>query len=115
MECAHTTDYWRRGTTAMNDDFNFKTCEFERKLDLDEIKAKLESWSEMPGNYTALGDRGGRYTPESWGFPTVYFPIDGMTVEVVTKDCDLADVDDYLCNLAQLLECKIFTEYLEYS
>jgi hypothetical protein len=115
MECAHTTDFWRRGTTAMNDDFNFKTCEFERKLDLDEIKAKLESWSEMPGNYTALGDRGGRYTPESWGFPTVYFPTDGMTVEVVTKDCDLADVDDFLCNLAQLLECKIFTEYLEYS
>ena len=99
----------------MHDDFSFKICEFERKLALDEIQAKLESWSEMPGNYTPLGDRGGRYTPESWGAPTVYFPTGGKTLEVVTKDCDLADVDDFLCNLAQLLECKILTEHLEYS
>ena len=115
MGCWHTKDYWRKGTTAMYDDFSYKICEFERKLDLNEIKAKLESWSEMPGNYTALGDRGGRYTPESWGLPTVYFPTDGMTLEVVTKDCDLADVDDFLCDLAQLLECKILSEYIEYS
>lgn len=99
----------------MHDDFNFKVCEFEKRLALDEIKAKLESWSEMPGNYTPLGARGARYTPDSWGFPTVYFVNDGITLEVVTKDCDLADVDDYLCSLAQLLGCKILTEYLEYS
>jgi len=99
----------------MHDDFTYKICEFEKKMDLDEIKAKLESWSEIPGNYTPLGDRGARYTPESWGFPTVYFPTDGTTLEVVTKDCDIADVDDFLCNLAQLLECKILTEYIEYS
>lgn len=99
----------------MHDDFNFKVCEFEKQLALDEIKAKLESWSEMPGNYTPLGARGARYTPDSWGFPTVYFVNDGITLEVVTKDCDLADVDDYLCSLAQLLGCKILTKYLEYS
>jgi len=99
----------------MYDDFNYKICEFEKKLPLEEIKSRLESWSKVPGTYTALGDRGGRYTPDAWGLPTVYFAPDGVTLEVVTKDCDLADVDDYLCNLAQLLECKIFTEHLEYS
>ena len=99
----------------MYDDFNYKICEFEKQLDLADIQAKLESWSEIPGNYTALGDRGARYTPESWGFATVYFPTDGKSLEVVTKDCDLADVDDFLCSLAQLLKCKILTEYIEYS
>jgi hypothetical protein len=99
----------------MYDDFNYKICEFEKKQLLETIKSKLESWSEVPGTYTPLGDRGARYTPDSWGLPTVYFADDGITLEVVTKDCDLADVDDYLCNLAQLLGCKILTEHLEYS
>jgi hypothetical protein len=99
----------------MYDDFSYKICEFEREMVLDEIKAKLESWSDMPGTYTHLGDRGARYSPDNWGFPTVYFATDKKTLEVVTKDCDLADVEDYLCSLAQLLECKIFTEHLEYS
>jgi len=99
----------------MYDDFSFKICEFEKIMVLDEIRAKLESWDEMPGNFTPLGDRGARYTPDNWGFPTVYFANDGRTLEVVTKDCDMADVDDYLCSLAQHLECKILTEHLEYS
>jgi hypothetical protein len=99
----------------MYDDFSYKICEFEKKMVLDEIKAKLESWSETPGTFTALGDRGARFSPDSWSLPTVYFAIDGKTLEVVTKDCDMADVDDYLCNLAQLLDCKILTEHLEYS
>ena len=99
----------------MYDDLSYKICEFERKMALDEIKAKLETWNEMPGTYTPLGDRGGRYSPDNWSFPTIYFSSDGLTLEVVTKDCDLADVDDHLCNLAQLLGCKILTEHLEYS
>lgn len=98
----------------MYDDFNYKICEFEKKQTMDEIKAKLESWAEMPGTFTPLGDRGARYTPDNWSFPTIYFASDGITLEVVTKDCDLADVEDYLCGLAQLLGCKILTEYLEY-
>lgn len=98
----------------MYDDFNYKICEFEKKLDLDDIREKLKSWQEMPGTFTPLGERGARYSPDNWAFPTVYFATDGITLEVVTKDCDLADVDDYLCNLAQLLECKILTEHLEY-
>jgi hypothetical protein len=99
----------------MYEDFNFKVCEFERKLSLEEIKTRIESWSETPGTFTPLGDRGARFSPDDWTFPTVYFDTDGKTLEVVTKDCDMTDVDDYLCSLARLLECKIFTEHLEYS
>ena len=99
----------------MHDDFNYKVCEFERELNLDEIRSKLESSKQMPGTFTSLGERGARFTPDSWEFPTLYFADDGITLEVVTKDCDLGDVDDYLCSLAQLLDCKILTEHLEYS
>ena len=99
----------------MYDDFSYKICEFEKKMVLDDIKVKLESWNETPGTYTPLGDRGARFSPDNWSYPTVYFATDGKTLEVVTKDCDMADVDDYLCSLAQLLECKILTEHLEYS
>lgn len=99
----------------MYDDFSYKICEFEEIMVLDEIKTRLESWSETPGTYTSLGDRGGRFSPDDWAFPTVYFASDGKTLEIVTKDCDLADVDDFLCNLAQFLDCKILTEHLEYS
>jgi hypothetical protein len=99
----------------MYDDFTYKICEFEKEQILDEIKTKLEAWSEKPGTYTLMGDRGARFSPDSWSFPTVYFATDGKTLEVVTKDCDLADVEDYLCSLARVLGCKILTEYIEYS
>ncbi|UCG39057.1 MAG: hypothetical protein JSV00_02125, partial [bacterium] len=96
------------------DDFNYKVCELERDMSLDEIKAKLDTWEEHAGTFTPLGDRGARFSPDDWAFPTVYFASDGRTIEVVTKDCDLYDVDNYLCKLAQLLGCKIVTEHLEY-
>lgn len=99
----------------MYDDFNYKVCELEDIKTLDEIRSKLESWEEMPGTYTTLGDRGARFSPDDWAYPTVYFATDGKTLEVVTKDCDLADVDDYLCSLSQRLGSKILTEHLEYS
>jgi hypothetical protein len=98
----------------MYDDFNFKVCELEKDMTNEEIRSKLVDWSETPGVFTPLGDRGARFTPDDWSFPTVYFAEDGRTVEVVTKDCDMSDVDDYLCRLAQRLGCKIVTEYLEY-
>ena len=98
----------------MYDDFNYKVCELEKAMTIEEIRSRLDAWSETPGTFTPLGDRGCRYTPDDWAFPTVYFSGDGRTVEVVTKDCDMQDVDDYLCMLAQRLGCKIVTEYLEY-
>lgn len=98
----------------MYDDFNYKVCELEKEMTVEEVKAKLNNWSDAQGTFTPLGDRGCRYTPDDWMFPTVYFAADGKTIEVVTKDCDMQDVDDYLCRLAQRLGCKIVTEYLEY-
>jgi len=98
----------------MYDDFNYKVCELENSMSEEEIKSRLAGWTDMPGTFTPLGDRGARFTPDDWAFPTVYFSGDGKTVEVVTKDCDMNDVDDYLCRLAQRLGCKIVTEYLEY-
>ena len=98
----------------MYDDFEFKVCELEKEMTGDEIKGKLSGWEEAPGTFTPLGDRGCRYSPDDLTSPTVYFAEDGKTIEVVTKDCFLADVEDYLCRLAQRLGCKIFTEHLEY-
>jgi hypothetical protein len=99
----------------MYDDFNYKICELEKGMTVNEIKEKIDGWEEIPGTFSHLGDRGARFSPDDWTFPTVYFAGDGKTVEVVTKDCDMTDVDEYLCRLAQRLGCKIVTEYLEYS
>ena len=98
----------------MYDDFNYKVCELEKDMKVEQIQERLGGWAEVPGTFTPLGERGARFTPDDWTFPTVYFSTDGRTVEVVTKDCDMSDVDDYLCRLAQRLGCKIVTEYLEY-
>jgi hypothetical protein len=98
----------------MLDDFNYKVLEFEKVLSLEEIKKKLETMTDTPGTYTPLGERGGRWTPDSWDLPTLYFADDGKTLEVVTKDLDIGDVDEFLCNLAQTLECKILSEHMEY-
>jgi len=98
----------------MLDDFNFKVLELERKLTLDEIEEKLMKMKDNPGNFNRLGERGARFVPDSWEMPTLYFALDGLTLEVVTKDLDIGDVEEYLCDLAQVLGCKIFGEYLEY-
>ena len=98
----------------MLDDFNFKTLEFERKLSLDHIKEKIQTLKETKGIYSPLGDRGGRWTPEDWDLPTIYFSSNGLTLEVVMKDMDISIVDNFLCDLAQALECKILGEHLEY-
>ncbi|UCF31285.1 MAG: hypothetical protein JSV26_02375 [bacterium] len=98
----------------MFDDFNFKVLEFERELSLEEIEGKMKTMADAPGSFTPLGDRGLRWTPDSWELPTIYFADDGKTLEVVTKDLDIGDVDDFLCQLAQVLECKILGEHLEY-
>ncbi|GBE15978.1 MAG TPA: hypothetical protein ENH32_03935 [Proteobacteria bacterium] len=99
----------------MFDDFNFKVLEFEKELDLDYIRGKLEKMEDISGTYDSLGERGGRWVPDSWELPTLYFAGDGTTLEVVTKDMDIGDVENFLCKLAQTLECRIFSEHLEYS
>jgi len=99
----------------MFDDFNFRILEFERKLTLDYIRETLDKMEDVPGNYDSLGERGGRWIPESWELPTLYFPADGTTLEVITKDMDIGDVENFLCKLAQTLECRIFSEHLEFS
>ena len=98
----------------MLDDFNFKMLEFERKLSLEDIEKKMRTMKDAPGNFTPMGDRGLRWTPDSWELPTLYFADDGITLEVVTKDMDIGDVDEFLCHLAQTLGCKILGEHLEY-
>jgi hypothetical protein len=98
----------------MLDDFNFKVLEFEREMTLEEIQDKIKTLKDAPGTYMSLGERGGRWTPESWELPTLYFMSDGKTLEVVMKDMDIGIVDIFLCDLAQVLDCKILGEYLEY-
>jgi hypothetical protein len=98
----------------MYDDFTFKTCELEKQLTLEQVKERLDSWEEFPGTFTPMGDRGARFSPDSWEIPTVYFPHEVNMIEVVTKDLDLHDVEDFLCKLARRLDSKIFTENLEY-
>ena len=98
----------------MLDDFNFKSLEFEKELTLDHIREKMSTLTDTPGTYTPLGERGARWSPDSWELPTIYFASDGRTLEVVTKDLDIGIVDNFLCDLAQLLGCKIFSENLEY-
>ncbi len=98
----------------MLDDFNFKVLTFEKQLSLDDIEEKLKSMKDNPGNFNRLGDRGARFVPDSWDMPTLYFSLDGSTLEVVTKDLDIGDVEEYICDLAQVLGCKIFGEHLEY-
>ena len=98
----------------MLDDFNYKILEFERELTLEEIQEKIKTIKNAPGNYIPLGERGGRWVPESWELPTLYFMSDGKTLEVVMKDLDLGEVEEFLCNLAQVLGCKILGEHLEY-
>ena len=98
----------------MLDDFNYKVLEFDRELTLEEIQNKIKTFKNAPGTYTPLGERGGRWTPESWELPTLYFMSDGKTLEVVMKDMDIGIVDIFLCDLAQVLNCKILSEHLEY-
>jgi hypothetical protein len=98
----------------MLDDFNYKILEFEREMDLEEIQNKIKTMENAPGNYIPLGERGGRWTPDSWELPTIYFASDGKTLEVVMKDMDIGVVDNFLCDLAQVLNCKILGEHLEY-
>lgn len=98
----------------MLDDFNFKVLTFEKQLSLDEIEEKLKKMEDNPGTFNRLGDRGARFVPDSWEMPTLYFALDGLTLEVVTKDLDIGDVEEYLCDLAQVLGCKILGEHLEY-
>ncbi len=98
----------------MLDDFNFKVLTFEKQLSLDEIEEKLKKMEDNPGAFNRLGDRGARFVPDSWEMPTMYFALDGLTLEVVTKDLDIGDVEEYLCDLAQVLGCKILGEHLEY-
>lgn len=98
----------------MLDDFNYKVLEFERVLTLEDIKRKIKTMTDAPGNFIPLGERGLRWTPDSWELPTLYFAEDGKTLEVVIKDLDIGDVEEFLCHLARALECKILGEYLEY-
>ncbi|MFV1956874.1 MAG: hypothetical protein ACC669_03775 [bacterium] len=98
----------------MLDDFNFKALTFEKQLSLDDIEEKLKKMEDNPGTFNRLGDRGARFVPDSWDMPTLYFSLDGLTLEVVTKDLDIGDVEEYICDLAQVLGCKIFGEHLEY-
>ena len=98
----------------MFDDFNYKVLEFEKALTLDEIEEKLKTLKDVPGTFNRLGARGARFVPDNWEMPTMYFGSNGKTLEVVTKDLDISQVENYLCDLAQAMGCKIFSENLEY-
>jgi hypothetical protein len=91
-----------------------KTVEFEKKLTLEEIEDKLKDTKDLEGTFNRLGERGARFVPDSWEMPTLYFAQDGRTLEIMTKDLDIGQVDELLCNLAQVLDCKILGEHQEY-
>lgn len=99
----------------MLDDFNYKVLEFEEALTLEHIEEKIKAMKNVPGTFIQLGARGARFIPEDREMPTLYFGSNGKTLEVVTKDMDISQVDNYLCDLAQAMGCRIFSEHLEYS
>ena len=77
------------------------------KLTLEEIEERLKAIDGIPGTFNRLGERGARFVPESWEVPTLYFGLDGKSLEVMTRDQDIGEIDRFLRQLAQVLECKI--------
>ncbi len=97
----------------MNDTFDFRVLELAHPLPLEEV-GRLLAASGIPGQFAPLGPRGARFIPEDMTRPAVYFGPDGRTLEVVTKDLDLVEVEDFLCLLARALDCPIHSQHLEF-
>ena len=87
-----------------------KTVEFEKKLTLDEIEDKLKVSEHIKGTFSRLGERGARFVPDNWEMPTLYFDRDGRTLEVMTKDLDIGQVNEIMHLLARVLGCRIVDE-----
>jgi len=91
-----------------------KSVEFEKELTLDEIEDKLKDAEDIEGTFNRLGERGARFVPDSWEMPTLYFAQDGRTLEIMTKDFDIGQIDELLFHLARVLDCKILGDHLEH-
>lgn len=84
-----------------------RKVEFEKTLSLDEIEEKLRDAKDIVGTFDRLGERGARFVPEDWEMPTVYFDQDGKTLEIMTKDLDIGQLDEFLGHLSRVLGCEI--------
>jgi hypothetical protein len=84
-----------------------KTVEFEEELTLDEIEGRLKDRRGIEGTFDRLGERGARFVPDNWEMPTLYFGPDGRTLEIMTKDLDIGQLEELMARLAGALECKI--------
>jgi hypothetical protein len=98
----------------MNEDFPVKSFQLEDVLSLEEIRRQMAGCKDIPGVIAVIGDQGARFIPDDPAFPATYFAEDGHTLEVVVKDLDLSDTEDYLCRLARALGTRILSEHLEY-
>lgn len=99
----------------MNDGFEFKVLSLSRPLSLEQIGERVAGVPALAGQFTPLGRRGARFIPDNLAWPATFFAGDGRTVEVVLKDLDLVDIEEYLCLLARALDSPILSEELEYS
>lgn len=87
----------------------------DNKLTLEEIEERLKAIDGIPGTFNRLGERGARFVPESWEVPTLYFGLDGKSLEVMTRDQDIGEIDRFLRQLAQVLGSGISSENLGYG
>ena len=87
----------------------------DNKLTLEEIEERLTAIDGIPGTVNRLGERGARFVPESWEVPTLYFGLDGKSLEVMTRDQDIGEIDRFLRQLAQVLGSGISSENLGYG
>jgi len=99
----------------MNDGFEFKVLELSRPLSLERIGERVAGCPALAGQFTPLGKRGARFIPDNLAWPPTFFAGDGRTVEVVVKDLDLADVEEYLCLLGRTLDNPLLSQDLEYT
>ncbi len=98
----------------MNEDFPIKCFQLEDALPLEEIRRRLTGCKDIPGVVAVIGDQGARFIPDNPEWPATYFAENGRTLEVVVKDLDLSETEDYLCRLARVLGTMILSEHLEY-
>jgi hypothetical protein len=99
----------------MNEGFEYKVLQLSHPLSPAQAGERVAGCPSLSGQFAAIGPRGARFVPDNTAWPVTFFAGDGETVEVVVKDLDLADVEEYLCLLAQALRSPLLSDTIEYS
>jgi hypothetical protein len=98
----------------LNEGFEYKVLQLSRPLSPAQAGERVASCPALAGQFALIGPRGARFVPDNHEWPVTFFAGDGETVEVVVKDLGLAEVEEYLCLLAQALGVPLHSETIEY-